>query len=550
MAVALQHPATAATQRDICTWLQVCKAWRTVIQQSAASTIDVTLTNVKFGKINTSLKQLNRISSFAGWLVHHSGLVRSLIIRFEEAYETDSHSKPVLEAAKRLADYGVQAAACESGALLRLVSYTSTVPHSAGFFAALSAATLTQLKLSKLPDSSSWCTLSQLINLRRVCFSMEGSTTPIMDSCLQQLGSLKQLTTLRLADMPLGGNMQLLPTQLQDLALNYMELLPEGHANDDNVPSTLLDLQHLTCLRTLFVGAEQLADGSSVPPNLQGLHLAVRWPAGGLDGVTDLHQVTSITISEGAAHISGLSNLPQLQDFTLYLYPHDNIMQAAAAWHDFPLRCLYLGAELLSTGELQLLMQHVAAATKLTKLILGVRYLHPENVDAEPTSIVVCRHLRALKELKQLRLNIFAPFAFEVQDAQHLTALNGLTNLKLGAGGSGPYLDASTVCLLAMSLTRLEKLSIRDHERSLLHPNLPLADFNMFALPVVGRLTALRSLKVGTLAVDDAQRGLLFLTGLTRLTTLVGFHKAGEAALRHFWATVKANSSQAAGQGL
>lgn len=284
LAIVLQHPGTAATQRDICTWLQVCRAWMAAIQLSAAGTINVNLKNIKFGKIQPSLKQLERISSFARWLVHHSGLVRSLTIILDKAYQTDLDSHPVLEAAKQLLDCAVQAAACSAGAALRLVSYTSTVPHSAGLLAALSSATLTELILLKVPSTYRCCTLSQLTSLRSVAFSMAGTTPETMDSCLQQLGRLRQLTMLVLTHMPLGGNMRLLPTQLQELDLNYTELFPEGPASNDIVQSTVVDVQHLTRLRTLFVGAEQLADGSSVPPHLHKLDLAAKWPATGLGG--------------------------------------------------------------------------------------------------------------------------------------------------------------------------------------------------------------------------------------------------------------------------
>lgn len=254
------------------------------IQLSAAGTINVNLKNIKFGKIQPSLKQLERISSFARWLVHHSGLVRSLTIILDKAYQTDLDSHPVLEAAKQLLDCAVQAAACSAGAALRLVSYTSTVPHSAGLLAALSSATLTELILLKVPSTYRCCTLSQLTSLRSVAFSMAGTTPETMDSCLQQLGRLRQLTMLVLTHMPLGGNMRLLPTQLQELDLNYTELFPEGPASNDIVQSTVVDVQHLTRLRTLFVGAEQLADGSSVPPHLHKLDLAAKWPATGLGG--------------------------------------------------------------------------------------------------------------------------------------------------------------------------------------------------------------------------------------------------------------------------
>lgn len=66
---------------------------------------------------------------------------------------------------------------------------------------------------------------------------------------------------------------------------------------------------------------------------------------------------------------------------------------------------------------------------------------------------------------------------------------------------------------------------------------------HMPALPAIGKLPCLRQLWTSAFSALDAQRGLQFLTGLTRLTKLVGFEKAGAAAVGDFWATVKAQRS-------
>lgn len=82
---------------------------------------------------------------------------------------------------------------------------------------------------------------------------------------MDQIGRLKRLTWLDMHDIVYAGDMRLLPVQLQQLRLEYMD---SGFAD-----SILVDWQHLVSLQHLELESPQLADGSSVPPNLQSLVL-------------------------------------------------------------------------------------------------------------------------------------------------------------------------------------------------------------------------------------------------------------------------------------
>lgn len=61
------------------------------------------------------------------------------------------------------------------------------------------------------------------------------------------------------------------------------------------------------------------------------------------------------------------------------------------------------------------------------------------------------------------------------------------------------------------------------------------------ALPALAKLTSLEKLCMGGFAAEDAAQGLLCLTGLSRLTRLVGFEAAGAAALGVFWDAIESH---------
>lgn len=68
--VALQYPALAADQQNICSMLQVCKAWRTAVQHS-----DACLTNLIFrrklpypAESTAAIAAVAELVQFAQWV--------------------------------------------------------------------------------------------------------------------------------------------------------------------------------------------------------------------------------------------------------------------------------------------------------------------------------------------------------------------------------------------------------------------------------------------------------------------------------------------------
>lgn len=504
---------------------------RAAVQQSVGGN-----TTCSFSVL-VDLNQTSRVANFAAWLAKYSGLLCALMVNKRgEYYGEDPDTAAMLATSKQLLEFGLQAAAhaaaSGSGAPLRLQSYSSFIPATAGLLAALPAATLTYLDLHV--DRSPWFgNMGMLTSLRRLRLMMDHAPSDTVNNCLREVGRLRGLTQLQLADVPDDGcDMQLLPANLQLLDLTY-----EGYEEVTSMSQALVNLQHLTSLQHLTIAAERLADGSSLPENLQSVGVCGQWAANGLLGISSLHQVTSIQLIGSflcRENLEVLQHLPKLSSLSLNLQHHDDPLHVAPAWHSLPLDYLEMEPATMTAAEVQQLIQHVATATMLTGLLLSIG-----EVEApQPPQLRVCEQLTALQHLRELNLSIGSPHDFTLQDAQHLSALVTLTSLFLGSRDSGPDLDAATLCLLALSLTRLRHLGINACGRrgvGVIH-----------ALPAIGRLTTLERLILQALDSADAQRGLQFLTGLSRLTCLIGFRKAGDAALNNFWATIKGHQSMVA----
>lgn len=516
LAVALQHPAVADCVPNVCTLLQGSKAWRAVAQQSTAG-----LAWLDFS--GYSIRQLGKFSSFTNWLAKYPGLIGALNIKFDLSDNLGAASTAaLLQAIQQLAEFGLQTAAAASGscAPLRMSSYSSSIPPTAGLLAALPAATLTSLQLDRAGSDNWYPALSKLTNLRSISLVMMNLETAMVDRCLQQLGTLKKLTTLTLVSA--GGDMQMLPVQLESLCLYYI----------DQGPSTLLDLQHLVKLQQLTVfGQADLAEGSSLPQYLQSMQLDAAMPLGGLVGLHNLHQVTTLHIRTRrikGEHLKKLENSAQLRELSLELLSREILVDVAAAWHCVPLCELEISVDSLTAVELQQVVQHISAATQLTRLYISVLSI----MDVlEPHSISICEYCRSLSKLESLHLSTDTRSNFAKQDAEHLSALVKLTELRLSYGGAGPYLDPTDVCLLAVTLTNLRVLVINESDA------LDAAGgcINVSVLPAIGRLSKLERLHLECLERDVALRGLSLLTGLSSLYELEGFDRAGDEALDVFW---------------
>lgn len=101
LAVALQHPPVAADQQNICRLLQVCKAWRALVQRSAAGLTDV--------RISLYYKApLIKFSGFAEWLTRHRELIGNLDIVGPSVSNRRANESNEAQIARQLLDFSMQ----------------------------------------------------------------------------------------------------------------------------------------------------------------------------------------------------------------------------------------------------------------------------------------------------------------------------------------------------------------------------------------------------------------------------------------------------------
>lgn len=556
LSVALQHPAVAADQRNISTLLQVCKGWRSIVQQSTAS-----MTDIRLWKRLRSASSLSIVTNFAGWIVKYPGLIDEMDVQL--SCETDINSEDataLVEAANKLVDFSLEVAGASapsvSGAPLLLKSYASSAPLTGGLLAALPAATLTQLRLRKLANSRWSLSLQRLSNYKELHVDMREAGTNAANSFLQDVGRLQQLTQLSIDDPPLGSDMRLLPTSLQKLETRNSGVDANTGAAFHPI---LVDLQHLTSLDRLRLSSwmrelgpgTTFAEGSSVPTSLLSLYTSGRWPEQGLVGLTSLSQVTSLQLWEvrdscRVQHLTSMQRLTQLKQLLLYLSydeidegpPHNGILKVAAVWGKLPLSCLRIKGSLITPAALQQLMQHVAAASQLNDLMIAIKTIQLDAVVGDAPPLAMCEHLTGLQKLDSLDLCIGQPKVLTDQDAQHLSALVALTRLHVEHADAGPPVDATTIGLLGLSLTQLKVLALKWLENGEAPHRLEPGGLNSYAIPAIAQLTNLEDLRLGTFTAEDAERGLQLLTGLSKLAVLLGFSNARQEAQEAFWAVV------------
>lgn len=572
---ALRHEAIAGDQRVLCALLQVSKEMGEALNQSA-----IHQTNVKFrpsfksivksGIMFGSRHELSKFSSFAGWLAKHRQLVSTLEIcrGCDKLYTTQSSNEAaVKEVIQQLLQLGLGAFdGVGAGTQLGLQSFKSSVPATARLLAALPAATLTELRVCKLDSDNLNSAISRLTSLQRLTVTMcdyvqsPSKAFEELDTCLEGIASLTQLTQLNLNNIPVSSDMQLLPVQLKQLGVVY-RVRSEGRAPPYKpIPEfdAVASLQHLTCLTHLYLSADQLVTGSSLPADLRSLHLTATIPPGAVAGLNNLHQVTSIVLDSmrnrdvmSLEDLKLLQQLSQLEQLSLALRRGSDPIQMVEACSTMPLTSLIIDFADVTTGTLQQIMQHVGSDSMLTDLSIRVVRIKSDAADAEAHSLAVHESLTALSRLQRLDLTLGPslpgkPRWFAKQDAQHLSALVSLTSLKLCTEGLGPYVDGTTLCLLTSHLTNLKQLEVTWLDENVRVGYSP-------ALPAIGKLSKLQSLKLGRLPRAEAQRGLQVLTGLTNLVgeaSLEGFERAGPAAKKAFWAAIRAQRQGTVGTQL
>lgn len=421
---------------------------------------------------------------------------------------------------------------------LQLCSYSSNVFISPAIINSLPAATLTSLSLCLCPETCRSATVvSRLTKLREL--RLTGDCRHRFTFSVPDLRGLQQLTNLHMSTVAADSNPQHVPPQLLQLTIHYPVAI--GLSGPP-----MVDLRHLQQLQQLHLSAGMLAAGSALPSQLQDLSVCVgSGSAIAVVHISQLGQLSTLRLmdtNDTAQELFSLANVPKLQHLSLsYDFDIDDDLVScgvAAAWPKLPqLHSFEISDGYMVPERFPQLIQGIAAVTQLTKLVAFVTLPGEiENQDGVPDQFTVCEWLKGLTGLRELTLQLDGHSStlskIPLHDTLHLTALKALTNLSLSGGA--PQVDDTVIACLAVELTNLQHLS-------LVHNNADAAGFGTAALPVVGKLSTLKSFCLQGLprySAADATLGLSFLTGLKQLTELSGFDAADAGALAEFWSVV------------
>lgn len=562
LSVAVQHPAVAADQQNICRLLQVSKAVQAVVKRTQAGVIDISLS------FNLEPQVSFKLFSFGTWLKRFPELVHSINItlRSPNLGPLDNPGiaqmairSAVKSGAQQLLEISLAAAAAETTPaaaevaagtaaaaarrpVFRPHSYSSNIPLTAGLLAAMPADNLTELTVVA-PDTCWWVSgLSRLRNLREFSLSLT-PRSKLPNEFVHNLMQLTLLTNLKLLWLDSAAARQLpqLPTQLQGLQLKFEVLKDMSLPADQPRPRALVNLQHLVRLRQLDldISGKEVADECALPAQLQHLTVHASHPVIAPMGIPQLQQLETFYLdTQSEDTLTQLKALTQLQNFGLHCMLDNLGVDGEAAWKNLgSLRMLEVYHCELIGNEVQSLVQHVSETTQLTELGLIFDDCLGVGEGVKPSRLAICARLASLTQLRKLYLicegdlrDLAVPLV--ELNAQYLSKLTGLTSLSLSRFSVG---DTTTLASLASELTNLEHLEL-DQAAANLDP-----DALQELLRRVGGLTKLTSLTFHEKMFQraEAQSGLLLLTRLTKLAELSGFEKAGDKALDAFWGTIK-----------
>jgi hypothetical protein len=533
-----------------------------------------------------------QLRGFAQWLPKHAGLVNS--IRAQMPLQVSHTAKTDFNTIAEMLHQAVQEAAAAAAApaevptalrtpgevanclgqqlqhlqlpeqqqCWRLASFSCNLPGAAGMLAALPAHSLTHLDLgvSNSCDTTSEelaAALARLSSLQRLCIVSDFVCTEriwLPSSQIQGIdgsylrngvGQLTQLTSLSLKgffedEEPVE---QLLTQPLPRLQQLLLLLLR---------PLTKMNLAHLTQLQEMGSGGGfPLTDTATLPTQLKRLHLYTNHGGHMLAAVRPLQQLQQLRLQVKFSEpqpLLQLAQLPALQHLALLHFHPRQAASAAAAWPLLPqLQQLVIGSgdryHPPTRQEMASLLAALAGATSLTMLQLeccaadyagGEPHLDDSNARPALLNTAVCASLAGLTRLKELHIE-------EVQmvpgDALALTALTGLTSLKVDRGQAGFGTAAATA--LAGSLKQLRHLQLDECE-----VNLGSCAF----LAALGQLVQLTQLQLQYNCGGITQQGLMQLTGLSRLQQLrvSSWHEGvTDEVLRAFWAAIQRQLQQA-----
>lgn len=363
--VAVQHPVFCDDQTVFCRLLQVCKAWRAVVQQAGPCLA------LRFN-VNSGAADRTCWRSCAAWVKKHAGQVRSVTVsgRSEQllkpspAYTQVSFIPPDLvsiitggagnqaavqaaagsnplhrsetvwpssadtsgpacaEPTDQITPVAAKTARTRSP-LVHLQRFSSDVIISPALLSSLQATSLTQLLLNDLVASSPTAgyqsalaaPLGKLTGLRHL--SIESSYA-LPSSYLTAVCKLSQLSRLELQGVHYNSSLARMPQQLRQLTLRFQPAV-----NPHNRPECLLEFMNLTNLvdLELFVPVG-IVPGSCLPAQLQGLTTEC-WKTPsvistlGLTGLSKLKRLSISGSKERPEQLQSLSSLPLLQELSL-----------------------------------------------------------------------------------------------------------------------------------------------------------------------------------------------------------------------------------------
>jgi hypothetical protein len=364
----------------------------------------------------------SRLGSFQSWLSKHSALVNSMKITHRVTGWRGSSSQTdadVHEAVAQLLLPAMQhaAAGCSVTATmpaaiakaaassdagqdglqqqqqhqpgLRLDSFSSGVVWAIRLLDVLPAQYLTSLEVdlwgsreghdAREEDAAALAAaLSRLTNLRQLQF--QGREDGGLGSCLPVIAQLSKLTCLTVDGDTGDEDCELALQQLLAQPL----LLRELHIRSDEQELPVLDLGLLQQLQE-FTTRNLLPQGSVLPTQLRRLQLGDCQPSLHLAAVMPLQQLTALELdpfpydvpSNEHKSLLQLTQLTALQQLRLFYLDVEIAAATASTWAKLPRLCeLHCHEPVSDTGaneqELAAIIAGLAAATSLTKLLLGV----------------------------------------------------------------------------------------------------------------------------------------------------------------------------------
>lgn len=518
------------------------------MQQCSACNLDVEL-------CRSTVPQL---CSFAAWLPAHAALLKSITAKADDYEDLDTvevvpaqqymavaHQllQPALRLARLLPAEAAAAAAAVDGSAscagpvtgpqqqpgLQLQRFYSNWPRSAAMLADLPAQSLTALDLDfqlsiGVDGSSLSALLARLSSLQQLRLSTVGYDIRVPVSCLAGIAGLRQLTELVLEgywDEKVEQPLQQLFAQ--PLPLRRLKLrLP------------LVSLSSLTRLEEFETDCI-VHDGAVLPAQLQRLRLPYLESTGAITALQQLQELRLGVEFQDRAELLRLAQLPSLRHVALRYKHVAYAAETAAAWQHLPqLQELFIRFEYDGPDEQEMgdILAGLAACTQLTKLDLPLAVYvdgpaHDEGDGefffSELQPVAACASLARLTGLRHLA----APVACIVPgDALALTALIGLTHLRLGAESG---VDDVVASALACSLKQLRHLDLSSCELG-----------SMACMAAIGHLSQLTALKLIRVA-GVTERGLMLLTRLSAMQCLEVTKNAEvtNEVLGRFWAAVR-----------